>query len=312
MAKRSEMGYGILILLMVLGQGTGAVSGEPDNSIQTPEDLVQYVTEAGQYLNDTGVEAGESEIMNRSGLFTRKEAALSVYDRDGTLLAHPSLRDEIGKNQLNLTDTYGMEIVRLERDIAANGSGFFLLMESVSPDSSAGESNASDYLPRLGYVLPVTDQIWIASDVSLQNMKDVTPGRSYLSDLETFVDKAARYARDVGREEAIREFNDLNGSFTNGSMYIYAYDMNGTFLASPYYPEIIGTNQLDVVRSYGVASVAEVIRISRERGSGYVAFVILNPETSRPEPKLGYVEKVDDTWLVGSGIYASDLGNLER
>ncbi|HWQ65794.1 MAG TPA: cache domain-containing protein [Methanospirillum sp.] len=305
MLQHCEKVYYILILLLIVGIGTGIVSGTSGGSIQTPQDLVRYVNEAGQFLSDNGVDRGVEMIMNGSDFFTRTGAVLSVYDQDGVLLAHPAHQDEIGENRLNLTDPYGLEIIRLERDIAKNGGGFFFLMDSASLDATNG-----DPLPRLGYVHPVTDQIWIASDISLSDKKDQKTGTPYLSGLETFVGKAVAYARNEGNEKAINEFNDLNGSFTKGSQYIYAYDMDGIFLASPYYPDLIGTNQNDVVRSYGVASVAEGIRIASGNGSGYIAFVILNPETNKPESKLGYFERVDDTWFVGSGVYGSDLLNL--
>jgi polar amino acid transport system substrate-binding protein len=307
MILRSKTGSGVLILLLILGTGAGTASAELDGNIQTANELAEYVTQAGRYLTETGIDTGLDAITTGTAPPLRSGIPLLVYDQNGTLLASPNPGDDIGKNMIHMTDPYGMEIIRLEKDIAANESGFFLFMESFTPGAATHEINTSDYQPRVGYVHPVTDQIWITADVSFQDLKDPETGIPYMTGMEEFVSGAAAYAREVGREEANSEFNDLNGSFTHGSKYIYAFDMDGTFLASPYYPESIGTNQMDVVRTYGVASVADAIRIAKEKGSGYLAFVILNPDTNRPEPKLGYVEKVDDSWLVGSGLYGSDL-----
>lgn len=62
---------------------------------------------------------------------------------------------------------------------------------------------------------------------------------TYISNetLVAFVDRAAAYVNTYGKEKALAEFNDLNGSFIEGELYIYAYDFNGTTLAHPVNPE---------------------------------------------------------------------------
>jgi signal transduction histidine kinase len=42
-------------------------------------------------------------------------------------------------------------------------------------------------------------------------------------------------------------------------------------------------------------------------GGGFVYVDYLNPDTGKPGMKLCYVAPVDDTWLVGSGIYTDRL-----
>ncbi len=304
--ERWNFCFCMAVVILVLSFG-GVTLADDSRVIHTPEELVRFVAEANQYIKTYGIESGLEEFSHSSSQFTLKNSYISVYDMEGILRAHPFLQDSIGTSRLNMTDPHGMEEIRLGRDIAKKGGGFFLYMGSIPETLNMSESSGDSLIPILGYVYPIDDQFWIESEINLTDLKNQQTGEPSLLPLESFVHKAAQYAREVGREKSIQEFNDLNGTFTNGSWYIYAFDMNGTFLASPYYPESIGTNQMDVVRDYGVASVAECIQIARNESSGFEAFVILNPDTNLSESKLGYVERIDDTWLVGSGWYVTDL-----
>jgi len=68
-------------------------------------------------------------------------------------------------------------------------------------------------------------------------------------ELVAFVEKAFEYAHVHGQEAALREFNNQTGQFVDGELYIFAYDINGTTLALPFQPEIIGTNRWNVTRT---------------------------------------------------------------
>ncbi len=121
--------------------------------------------------------------------------------------------------------------------------------------------------------------------------------------LVAFVDSAAAYAKTYGKEKALAEFSNPNGSFVEGELYIYAYDFNGTTLAHPFNPEKIGVNRLAETDAQGGYFIKD-LRDVAIKGSGFVRFYYINPAHNRSiEPKLGYVEKVDDDWWLGSGIY---------
>ena len=126
-----------------------------------------------------------------------------------------------------------------------------------------------------------------------------TPNASLVS----FVDNAVDYAKTNGREKALAEFSNPNGSFVKGELYIYAYDFNGTTLAHPFNPEKIGVNRLNETDAQGGLFITNLRDMARN-GSGFVRFSYINPAHNRSvESKLGYVERVDDTWWLGSGIY---------
>ncbi len=122
-------------------------------------------------------------------------------------------------------------------------------------------------------------------------------------DMVAFVDEAVAYAHAHGKEKALAEFSDRNGTFVRGVLYLYAYDFNGTTIAHPVNPEKIGVNRLyekDATGSFFI----ENLRNAAITGSGFVTYTYINPlHNNTVEQKLGYVRKVDDSWWLGSGIY---------
>src|SRR5512145_1234786 len=69
--------------------------------------------------------------------------------------------------------------------------------------------------------------------------------------LVAFVDEAVAYARAHGREAALREFNNPDGPFVRGELYIYAYDFNSTTLAHPFEKEKIGVSRRNETDAFG-------------------------------------------------------------
>ncbi|MFA6362794.1 cache domain-containing protein [Methanoregula sp.] len=130
--------------------------------------------------------------------------------------------------------------------------------------------------------------------------------------LVAFVDSAAAYAKANGKEKALAEFSNPNGSFVKGELYIYAYDFNGITLAHPFNPEKIGTSRLTEPDAHGGLFITDLRNMARN-GSGFVRFYYINPVHNRTvEAKLGYVEKIDDDWWLGSGIYTGPADTVTK
>jgi cytochrome c len=127
-------------------------------------------------------------------------------------------------------------------------------------------------------------------------------------DLVAFVQRAVSYAKTEGREKALEEFDKKNGSFFEGQLYIYSYDFNGITLAHPVNPEKIGLSRLNEKDAAGGFFIRD-LRDAALNGSGFIEYYYINPvHNNAIEKKLGYVMKVDDTWWLGSGIYAGTAG----
>lgn len=121
--------------------------------------------------------------------------------------------------------------------------------------------------------------------------------------LVAFVSNAAAFAKTHGTERALAEFNNRNGSFVRGDLYIFAYGFNGTTLAHPINPEAVGKP-----REGANAVFVREMGASVRNGSGFYRYVYKNPwNNSILESKMGYGVKVADDWWVGSGVYTGPV-----
>ena len=122
-----------------------------------------------------------------------------------------------------------------------------------------------------------------------------------------FVDKAVACARDHGKEAALAAYNDPSGEFRTGEFYIFAYDMNGKNLAH-IDPTLVGKDLIGLTDPEGTPIIRNFVRIART-GGGWYTYVWANPaDGDRIEPKLAYITKVDDDWLLGAGMYLPVVG----
>jgi polar amino acid transport system substrate-binding protein len=126
-------------------------------------------------------------------------------------------------------------------------------------------------------------------------------------DLTTFVGEAIMYAGKNGKDAALQEFNNVNGSFVRGNLYIYAFDYNGTTLALPHQPRLIGTDLSGLQDPFGVNYTRVEISLA-QHGGGFIFYHYPNPARNMTlEPKMSYVKKVDETWWLGAGVYLRDI-----
>ena len=121
-------------------------------------------------------------------------------------------------------------------------------------------------------------------------------------ELKTFVEEAHSHALVTSRENAVRDFMDLNGIWVRGDVYIFAHDFNGTTLCLPYQPAEVGTDRTDIRNDQGVYINRDMSAIALN-GSGFYEYEWKNPISNQSENKVSYVTKVDNTWWLGAGIY---------
>lgn len=261
-------------------------------------DLVDFVREARDYALEVGREKACREFDNRTGKFVRGDLYIYAYDFQGTNVAHPFRPDFIGKNKFNLTDPNGVTLIKDLADCSRRGEDFTYF---IFPNPDHG---AKDEL-KVGYASKVDENWWLGSGIYLSDVPAFFPSESR-KNLVAFVDEAARYASENGREKALQAFNNKNGSFVRGNLYIFAYDFNGTVLSLPCQPQLVGSNRIDAKDPNGVRFVRNCIDQAK-RGEGYLYYIYANPSKNMAqELKLGYVRNVDGNWWLGAGIYASE------
>jgi signal transduction histidine kinase len=148
-----------------------------------------------------------------------------------------------------------------------------------------------------------------ASLVGLAMTTDENESNAYIlepeakEDLIASVNEASDFVVGQGKDKALEVFNNPNGKFAGGTHYIIASDFNGTCLAHPYEPSMIGENVLNVTDSNGVA-IKRNMREVAKRGSGFAYYIWPNPAHSDAEElKITYVLKVDEELWLAAGTY---------
>ncbi len=130
-----------------------------------------------------------------------------------------------------------------------------------------------------------------------------TPAVPSKAEVVAFVKSAVAYAKKNGKDKALKEFMDKKGGFIKGELYIYAYDFKGTVISHGGQPDLVGKNLIGMKDKNGVMVIQELIKLAA-KDSGWLEYSWPNPvHNNDVETKLGYVEKVDDTWWLGSGMY---------
>jgi hypothetical protein len=121
----------------------------------------------------------------------------------------------------------------------------------------------------------------------------------------TFVDEAAAYVKEVGREAALKEFSNPKGKFVRdkGELYIYAYDFKCVCLAHGATPDLVGKDLTEKKDSQGMLVIQALRDTAAKDGKGFVEYRWQDPATGKENRKLGYVVKIDDSLWLGSGIY---------
>lgn len=122
------------------------------------------------------------------------------------------------------------------------------------------------------------------------------------ADATAMVKRAVALIKEAGKDKAIAAFNDPNGSFRKGDLYIFVTDTKGRMLANGSNAKLIGKDLIDLKDSDGKPFVKEYIDVAVKKGSGWSDYKWVNPNTKAIEPKSTYVERVDDL-VVGCGIY---------
>lgn len=267
---------------------SGAVSTKhryPATSLE----IKDYVDNAASFAKEKGRDTALAAFNNVSGPFVNGDVYVYALDYSGIALALPFQPGMVGTDFRPLKDASGKPYTDIEIQLAKGGGGYILYHYPYP----AGEQQSR---LKISYVRPVDDTYWIGAGVYTREDLLID------SELRRFVDDARAYAQQVGREKAVLTFNDVEGPFVRGELYIFAYDYNGTVLSWPYHPDQVGSNRLNATDPVGNHHVKEFLDVAK-RGGGMVDYYSENPLTNRSDLKISYVTDIDGTWMIGSGRY---------
>lgn len=122
-----------------------------------------------------------------------------------------------------------------------------------------------------------------------------------------FAGQALAYVEENGKERALEEFNYGTDRFVAEDRYIIAFGFDGTCLAHPFRPEMVGEDHTDFRDANGVLLNRNLNHVA-SRGGGFTYYVRPNAQKNdTPELKLSYIAKVDDEWWLGTGVWLPEV-----
>jgi hypothetical protein len=127
--------------------------------------------------------------------------------------------------------------------------------------------------------------------------------RSTPDQAEALVQEAAAFYQANGKDATLKELNNPKGQFVRGDLYVFAYSLkDGSNIAHPFNPKLIGKNFLEVPDPDGKLFRKEIWNQAKTQGAGWVDYKYLDPATKQVENKTTYSEKVGDI-ILSCGVY---------
>ena len=122
------------------------------------------------------------------------------------------------------------------------------------------------------------------------------------ADAVAMTDKAAAFLKAQGSAKLIERVNAKDPDFYAGELYVVVLKPDGTHLAHPVNPKLIGKAMLEVPDPDGKLFRQERVELAASKGKGWVDYRYKNPENGKIEQKTAYVLKADDV-LISVGVY---------
>lgn len=114
-----------------------------------------------------------------------------------------------------------------------------------------------------------------------------------LEDAKTLGEKAAAYCKAVGKEKCIVEINNPKGQFVQGNLYVTLHGFDGTHLANPVAPKLVGQNHKELKDANDQPFVKEEIEIAKTKGSGWISYSWTNPVVKKVQRKKSWIQTVN-------------------
>ena len=122
------------------------------------------------------------------------------------------------------------------------------------------------------------------------------------AEAKALLDKAVAYFDSNGVARAFCVFNDADGAFHKGPLYVFAVNMDGVYFAHSAAPTLIGTSLRDTRDATGQPIANLVMEAVATQQSAPVEYMWLNYETNKVEKKQTFLKRVEN-FILGVGYY---------
>jgi cytochrome c len=115
--------------------------------------------------------------------------------------------------------------------------------------------------------------------------------------------------------KAFVKFQGDKSPFIFAGTYLVVNDFNGIMLMHPMNPDMNGKNHLELKDKNGKLFFAEMIRICKEKGDGWIDFFWRKPGEKEPSLKVSYVHKAKcdgKDVVISCGVYDITLAEVKK
>lgn len=290
----SRLGFALLLF----GWASAPASSETTSG-STPEfpetrELIALVEAAGEEVARSGVEAACSAFHEEGSSWLAADTYVFVLDFEGKALCHPARPSLEGSSLLELRDPAGTAIVRgFLRELEHDDDGWFHY-----------------HWPRPGERTFYWKSTYVRRAKTPEGAEVMVGSGLYQMPMEPFfvvdqVDDAAALIAREG-EAAFEVLRDRTSGFRFLDAYVFVLDWEGNQLVNAGFPELEGTNTIDLEDLDGKNIGRAMMALLEQQPSGWVDYLWPRPGDRRPARKSAYVRRVDrdgKRYLVGAGIY---------
>ena len=155
----------------------------------------------------------------------------------------------------------------------------------------------------LGSILPeVLDRV--EEEKVAGARKVVEAAHSLVAGLHRAVEAGA-LAEAEGRARALRAVEGLR---YDGDEYLFIADVDARLVMHPFAKDLVGRDVSDVADEDGVHMYAEMARVGRAEGEGFVRYRWPRGGETTPIPKVTFVKLFEPWgWVLASGVYIDDI-----
>ena len=269
-------------------------STTPQYDYKETQDLVSFVDRAVDMIEEFGEESFPQFRIKGSEWY-HDDLYIFVWGLDGMRYVYPPDISGEGKNMLDLKDINGKPIGKL-------------FVEAVSGET--GEGWVHYEWPKPDSEVPIWKSTFLKKAVAPSGKAYLVGSGLYEMPVDKVfviynVDQAAKLLTKKGKD-AFDELRAISGPYRFINCYIFIKDMKGNELFNAAFPELEGTNIMELKDADGQLFVKKELEILKNRDHCWNDYMWPKPGQEEPSLKRVFVKKalVDgDILVVGCGYY---------
>jgi cytochrome c len=118
------------------------------------------------------------------------------------------------------------------------------------------------------------------------------------------VNQAVDAFKTKGKDQALKLIAASSGPLRKGSVYVFALDFKGKFVAHPVQEDLRGQDAWELQDAKGKFITQDFIKIAKDPGQGWTEYWWLRVNETSPTLKRTYIRRVPgEDLLVGAGYY---------